>query len=71
MLQCAVLSRPIILPHVENDPCDKFDLYQVYLHHIHVPCITAVLSYYATERAVNSQTSWRQRLVETHSFAVS
>ena len=26
MLQCAVLLRPIILAHVENGPCDKFDL---------------------------------------------
>lgn len=46
MLQCVVLSRPIILPHVGNSPCDKFDWYQVYLHHFHVPCIAAVLSYY-------------------------
>ena len=48
MLPCVVLSRPIILPHVGNSPCDKFDWYQVNLHHFHVPCkcIAAVLSYY-------------------------
>ena len=80
MLQWVVLSRPIILPHVGNSPCDKLSLTDSDIKFIYIifmylvlllHCFILLRSDRCSIKAVNSQTSWRQRLVETHSFAVS
>ena len=41
---------------MENGPANQFDSLQVCTHHFHVPCITAILSYYG-EIVVRSKLS--------------
>ena len=48
-----MFSRPNIM---ENGPANQFDSLQVCTHYFHVPCITAVLSYYG-EIVVRSKLS--------------